>query len=205
MSGTSACVPHSPVFSPVFIAFFVAHASPPHTRYQQPRYLDRNCACTPQPGAKRRVWWRAHAFHCLIAPSPILCRDHIPNHNVLIPRFLQYGLGFYFNYLSRWPDMCCTAQHPSGRLMGYGALSLFSLSSTSEIRAGTGTAPPHSPCETLFSLLCPYCMRTTPSSRQGRRIPKRLPRPRYRSDGLTRIPASLPRSHAHELPRDGVR
>ncbi|KAH9001387.1 N-acetyltransferase [Lactarius akahatsu] len=30
-----------------------------------------------------------------------------------------YGLGFYFNYLSRWPDMCCTAQHPSGRLMGY--------------------------------------------------------------------------------------
>jgi ribosomal protein S18 acetylase RimI-like enzyme len=31
-----------------------------------------------------------------------------------------YGLGFYFNYLSRWPDMCCTAQHPSGRLMGYG-------------------------------------------------------------------------------------
>ncbi|KAH9981413.1 N-acetyltransferase [Lactifluus volemus] len=30
-----------------------------------------------------------------------------------------YGLGFYFNYLSRWPDMCCTAQHPNGRLMGY--------------------------------------------------------------------------------------
>ncbi|KAI0295441.1 N-acetyltransferase [Russula brevipes] len=32
---------------------------------------------------------------------------------------MYYGLGFYFNYLARWPDMCCTAQHPSGRLMGY--------------------------------------------------------------------------------------
>jgi hypothetical protein len=39
---------------------------------------------------------------------------------------MQYGLGFYFNYLSRWPDMCCVAQHPSGRLMGYGTFPFFS-------------------------------------------------------------------------------
>jgi len=30
-----------------------------------------------------------------------------------------YGIGFYLSYLSRWPDLCCTQEAPSGRLMGY--------------------------------------------------------------------------------------
>jgi len=30
-----------------------------------------------------------------------------------------YGIGFYLNYLSRWPDLCCVQEAPSGRLMGY--------------------------------------------------------------------------------------
>ncbi|KAF8646949.1 hypothetical protein AX16_007040 [Volvariella volvacea WC 439] len=30
-----------------------------------------------------------------------------------------YGIGFYFTYLSRWPDLCCVQQAPSGRMMGY--------------------------------------------------------------------------------------
>ncbi|KAJ3515992.1 hypothetical protein NLJ89_g1411 [Agrocybe chaxingu] len=32
-----------------------------------------------------------------------------------------YGIGFYLNYLSRWPDLCCVQEAPSGRMMGYGA------------------------------------------------------------------------------------
>jgi len=30
-----------------------------------------------------------------------------------------YGIGFYLNYLSRWPDLCCVQEAPNGRLMGY--------------------------------------------------------------------------------------
>ncbi|TFK30293.1 N-acetyltransferase [Coprinopsis marcescibilis] len=30
-----------------------------------------------------------------------------------------YGLGFYLSYLSRWPDLCCVQEAPSGRMMGY--------------------------------------------------------------------------------------
>jgi N-terminal acetyltransferase B complex catalytic subunit len=69
---------------------------------------------------------------CLLAacptPTPPLPRPSEPNQHHFThgtPR-KQYGLGFYFNYLSRWPDMCCAAQHPNGRLMGYGK-SLFFL------------------------------------------------------------------------------
>jgi hypothetical protein len=32
----------------------------------------------------------------------------------------KYGIGFYLSYLSRWPDLCCTQEAPSGRMMGYG-------------------------------------------------------------------------------------
>lgn len=32
----------------------------------------------------------------------------------------QYNPGFYLNYLSRWPDLCCVQESPSGRPMGYG-------------------------------------------------------------------------------------
>ncbi|KAF8055875.1 N-acetyltransferase [Lyophyllum atratum] len=30
-----------------------------------------------------------------------------------------YGIGFYLNYLSRWPDLCCVQEAPTGRMMGY--------------------------------------------------------------------------------------
>ncbi|PFH48487.1 hypothetical protein AMATHDRAFT_76695 [Amanita thiersii Skay4041] len=30
-----------------------------------------------------------------------------------------YGIGFYFTYLSRWPDLCSVQEAPNGRLMGY--------------------------------------------------------------------------------------
>ncbi|KAI0091070.1 N-acetyltransferase [Irpex rosettiformis] len=30
-----------------------------------------------------------------------------------------YGISFYLSYLSRWPDLCCTQEAPSGRMMGY--------------------------------------------------------------------------------------
>ncbi|KDQ61244.1 hypothetical protein JAAARDRAFT_125116 [Jaapia argillacea MUCL 33604] len=30
-----------------------------------------------------------------------------------------YGIGFYLNYLSRWPDLCCVQEAPSGRMQGY--------------------------------------------------------------------------------------
>ncbi|KAJ7355817.1 N-acetyltransferase [Mycena olivaceomarginata] len=30
-----------------------------------------------------------------------------------------YGLSFYLNYLSTWPDLCYVQAAPSGRLMGY--------------------------------------------------------------------------------------
>ncbi|KAF9447585.1 N-acetyltransferase [Macrolepiota fuliginosa MF-IS2] len=31
-----------------------------------------------------------------------------------------YGIGFYLSYLSRWPDLCCVQEAPSGRMMSYG-------------------------------------------------------------------------------------
>jgi len=30
-----------------------------------------------------------------------------------------YGINFYLGYLSRWPDLCCVQESPSGRMMGY--------------------------------------------------------------------------------------
>ncbi|KAG6860104.1 hypothetical protein C0995_015715 [Termitomyces sp. Mi166 len=30
-----------------------------------------------------------------------------------------YGIGFYLNYLSRWPDLCSVQEAPGGRMMGY--------------------------------------------------------------------------------------
>ncbi|KAG6829874.1 N(alpha)-acetyltransferase 20, NatB catalytic subunit [Tricholoma furcatifolium] len=30
-----------------------------------------------------------------------------------------YGIGFYLHYLSRWPDLCCVQEAPTGRMMGY--------------------------------------------------------------------------------------
>jgi len=30
-----------------------------------------------------------------------------------------YGIGFYLSYLSKWPDLCCVQEAPSGRMMGY--------------------------------------------------------------------------------------
>ncbi|KAK0482617.1 N-acetyltransferase [Armillaria novae-zelandiae] len=30
-----------------------------------------------------------------------------------------YNIGFYLNYLSRWPDLCCVQESPNGRQMGY--------------------------------------------------------------------------------------
>ncbi|KAL4077187.1 acyl-CoA N-acyltransferase [Scleroderma yunnanense] len=31
----------------------------------------------------------------------------------------QYGISFYLDYLSRWPDLCHVQEAPSGRMMGY--------------------------------------------------------------------------------------
>jgi len=30
-----------------------------------------------------------------------------------------YGISFYLSYLSRWPDLCCVQEAPTGRMMGY--------------------------------------------------------------------------------------
>ncbi|KAF9255315.1 acyl-CoA N-acyltransferase [Marasmius fiardii PR-910] len=30
-----------------------------------------------------------------------------------------YNIGFYLNYLLRWPDLCCVQEAPNGRMMGY--------------------------------------------------------------------------------------
>ncbi|KIM62042.1 hypothetical protein SCLCIDRAFT_843642 [Scleroderma citrinum Foug A] len=30
-----------------------------------------------------------------------------------------YGINFYLDYLSRWPDLCYVQEAPSGRMMGY--------------------------------------------------------------------------------------
>ncbi|KAF5339291.1 hypothetical protein D9757_014867 [Collybiopsis confluens] len=32
---------------------------------------------------------------------------------------LQYNIGFYLHYLSRWLDLCCVQEAPRGRMMGY--------------------------------------------------------------------------------------
>ncbi|KAI0312391.1 N-acetyltransferase [Amylostereum chailletii] len=30
-----------------------------------------------------------------------------------------YGINFYLAYISRWPDLACVEEHPSGKMMGY--------------------------------------------------------------------------------------
>ncbi|KAG6819779.1 hypothetical protein H0H93_008745 [Arthromyces matolae] len=50
-------------------------------------------------------------------------------HTILSLEIFKYGIGFYLNYLARWPDLCCVQEAPSGRMMGYGMFELFILAS----------------------------------------------------------------------------
>ena len=106
------CVPcpqFSPVTSRVHRPLSLHQAT---STFGQKRCVPAACHALPNTTPHSRSHVRAESardYSCIILVFP--------------PR-TQYGLGFYFNYLSRWPDMCCTAQHPSGRLMGYGT-SIF--------------------------------------------------------------------------------
>lgn len=75
----------------------------------------RRCPVSRAPTRPPQTQTHSHVRERPSEPDP--CMSSCP---YSYPCLTQYGLGFYFNYLSRWPDMCCTAQHPSGRLMGYG-------------------------------------------------------------------------------------
>jgi len=51
---------------------------------------------------------------------PFKASDMFKFNNVNLDVWTEtYGIGFYLSYLSRWPDLCCTQEAPSGRLMGY--------------------------------------------------------------------------------------
>ncbi|KAJ7773840.1 N-acetyltransferase [Mycena metata] len=51
---------------------------------------------------------------------PFTASDLFRFNNVNLDLFTQtYANGFYLNYLSRWPDLCCAQTAPSGRMMGY--------------------------------------------------------------------------------------
>lgn len=34
---------------------------------------------------------------------------------------LQYNMPFYLTYIASWPDLCTTAESPSGTIMSYSA------------------------------------------------------------------------------------
>ncbi|KAJ7274870.1 N-acetyltransferase [Mycena rebaudengoi] len=51
---------------------------------------------------------------------PFTASDMFKFNNINLDLWTQtYAVGFYLNYLSRWPDLCCVQAAPSGRLMGY--------------------------------------------------------------------------------------
>jgi len=51
---------------------------------------------------------------------PFKASDMFKFNNVNLDVWTEtYGIGFYLSYLSRWPDLCCAQEAPSGRMMGY--------------------------------------------------------------------------------------
>ncbi|KAJ7286520.1 N-acetyltransferase [Mycena rebaudengoi] len=51
---------------------------------------------------------------------PLRASDMFKFNNINLDVWTEtYGLGFYLNYLSTWPDLCYVQASPSGRLMGY--------------------------------------------------------------------------------------
>ncbi|TEB15065.1 N-acetyltransferase [Coprinellus micaceus] len=51
---------------------------------------------------------------------PFKATDMFKFNNVNLDIWTEtYGIGFYMTYLSRWPDLCCVQEAPSGRTMGY--------------------------------------------------------------------------------------
>ncbi|KAF9065679.1 hypothetical protein BDP27DRAFT_1331608 [Rhodocollybia butyracea] len=49
---------------------------------------------------------------------PFQASDMFKFNNVSL-QVSQYNIGFYLHYLSRWPDLCCVQEAPTGRMMGY--------------------------------------------------------------------------------------
>ncbi|KAG7093065.1 hypothetical protein E1B28_009357 [Marasmius oreades] len=51
---------------------------------------------------------------------PFRAEDMFKFNNINLDIWTEtYNIGFYLNYLSRWPDLCCVQEAPSGRMMGY--------------------------------------------------------------------------------------
>ncbi|KAJ7574677.1 N-acetyltransferase [Mycena floridula] len=51
---------------------------------------------------------------------PFKASDMFKFNNVNLDIWTEtYNIGFYLNYLSTWPDLCCVQAAPSGRTMGY--------------------------------------------------------------------------------------
>ncbi|KAE9391399.1 acyl-CoA N-acyltransferase [Gymnopus androsaceus JB14] len=51
---------------------------------------------------------------------PFKATDMFKFNNVNLDIWTEtYNIGFYLHYLSRWPDLCCVQEAPSGRMMGY--------------------------------------------------------------------------------------
>ena len=56
----------------------------------------------------------------MTAIRPFHCDDLFHYNNVnLDPLTETYNLGFYFAYLSKWPEYFMVAESPSGKIMGY--------------------------------------------------------------------------------------
>ncbi|KAN0077020.1 Acyl-CoA N-acyltransferase [Tylopilus felleus] len=51
---------------------------------------------------------------------PFMATDMFKFNNINLDVWTEtYGISFYLSYLSRWPDLCCAQEAPSGRMMGY--------------------------------------------------------------------------------------
>ncbi|KIJ69202.1 hypothetical protein HYDPIDRAFT_36286 [Hydnomerulius pinastri MD-312] len=51
---------------------------------------------------------------------PFTATDMFKFNNINLDVWTEtYGISFYLNYLSRWPDLCYSQVAPSGRMMGY--------------------------------------------------------------------------------------
>ena len=92
---------------------------------------------------------------------------------------LQYGINFYLDYLSRWPDLCYVQEAPSGRMMGY------STRLTLRVSPIDFHSLPHK--------------KKKNSSRQGGGQRHRMARAHHRTHGCARISPLVPRPQ-HGVP-----
>ena len=116
-----------------------------------------------------------------------------------------YHVGFYLEYLTKWPDLCRVIEGIDGEIEGY---SMYFLSSPplfpSQISPPLTHISLHSPRQTRGIPLRPAQPPIRPQNQHKPKLPP-LPRPHHRPDHLPHRPTPWLRHPPHLRPRTAVR